>query len=99
MGDSEDTKNINVLIAGRSYPVRVVPEEEFELRGIVAEVNDKIKEFQMTYTNRDKQDCLAMALLTYAVDAKNKASHSPQKEVEALEKAKEIELFIDKVLG
>jgi cell division protein ZapA (FtsZ GTPase activity inhibitor) len=99
MADSEGTKNINVLIAGRTYPVRVLPEEESELRGIVQEVNDKIKEFQMTYTNRDKQDCLAMALLTYAVDAKNKAFHTPQKEWEALDKAKEIELLMDRVLG
>ena len=35
---------------------------------IVKELNEKVNRFQLTYTNKDKQDCLAMSLLTYAVD-------------------------------
>ena len=38
------------------------------IRKIVKEVNEKINQFQLTYTRKDKQDCLSMALLTYAVD-------------------------------
>lgn len=66
--EGQETKNITVLIGGRPYPLKVQPEDEATIRKIVKEVNEKINRFQLTYTNKDKQDCLAMAILTYAVD-------------------------------
>ncbi len=66
--EGKDTKNITVLIAGRPYPLKVQEGDEEAIRQIVKEVNEKINRFQLTYTKKDKQDCLAMALLTYAVD-------------------------------
>lgn len=60
---------ITVVIAGRPYPLRVNAEEEAAIRKIVKEVNDKVNHFQMTYTDRDKQDCLSMVALTYAVES------------------------------
>lgn len=66
--EEQETKNITVLIGGRPYPLKVQPEDEATIRKIVKEVNEKINRFQLTYTNKDKQDCLAMAILTYAVD-------------------------------
>jgi len=60
--------NITVLIAGRPYPLKIKDGEEDAIRKIVKEVNDKINQFQATYNKKDKQDCLSMALLTYAVD-------------------------------
>ena len=56
------------MIAGRSYPVKVTDEEEDLVLKVVREINEKIKAFQVTYQQRDKQDCLSMALLTYAVE-------------------------------
>ncbi len=66
--EGQKAKNITVLIGGRPYPLKVQPEDEATIRKIVKEVNEKINRFQLTYTNKDKQDCLAMTLLTYAVD-------------------------------
>lgn len=66
--DGQETKNITVVIAGRPYPLKVRAEDEPAIRKIVKDVNDKINRFQLTYANKDKQDCLSMALLTYAVD-------------------------------
>lgn len=68
MEGKDNTKHITVLIAGRPYPLKINAEDEPRIRQVVKEVNDKINRFQLTYTNKDKQDCLAMALLTYAVD-------------------------------
>jgi cell division protein ZapA len=68
MEGQEETKNITVVVAGRPYPLRIRAEDEASLRKIVKEVNEKINRFQLTYTHKDKQDCLSMALLTYAVD-------------------------------
>ena len=66
--DSQETKNITVVIASRPYPLKVKQEEEASIRKIIKEINEKINRFQLTYTNKDKQDCLSMAILTYAVD-------------------------------
>ena len=63
-----DLVNITVVIAERSYPLKVKEEDVNKIRGIVDEVNEKVNEFQKTYSRKDKQDCLSMALLTYAVD-------------------------------
>jgi len=63
-----DLVNITVVIAERSYPLKVKEEDVNKIRGIVDEVNEKVNAFQKTYSRKDKQDCLSMALLTYAVD-------------------------------
>lgn len=60
--------SITVLIAGRPYPLRVKAADEAAIRRIVKEINEKVNRFQLNYTKKDKQDCLSMALLTYAVD-------------------------------
>lgn len=66
--DEPENKHITVLIGGRPYPLKIKAGDEPIIRKIVKEVNDKVNRFQLTYTNKDKQDCLAMAVLTYAVD-------------------------------
>ena len=66
--EEKDTTNITVLIAGRPYPLKIKVGDEAAIRKIVKEVNDKVNRFQLNYTKKDKQDCLSMALLTYAVD-------------------------------
>ncbi|GJM36417.1 MAG: hypothetical protein DHS20C18_54180 [Saprospiraceae bacterium] len=66
--DGQNTKQVTVLIAGRPYPLKIKEGDEPTIRKIVKEVNDKINKFQLTYTNKDKQDCLSMAILTYAVE-------------------------------
>ena len=78
--DGQDTKSITVIIGGRPYPLKINVEDEADIRRIVKEVNEKINAFQMTYTNKDKQDCLAMAVLTYAVDLHKKDSSAQPNE-------------------
>ena len=71
-----DMKSITVLIASRPYPLRIKEEDEKRIKGIVKDINDKISKFQLTYAQKDKQDCLAMALLTYAVDLQKQREQS-----------------------
>lgn len=73
-----DGKNITVVIAGRPYPLKVKEDDEAAIRKIVKEINEKVNRFQLTYTNKDKQDCLSMALLTYAVDLYRSKINSAQ---------------------
>ena len=72
-----DSKQLTVTIAGRPYPLKIKANDEPVIRKIVKEVNEKVNKFQLTYTNREKQDCLAMALLAYAVDLHKATSQTP----------------------
>lgn len=65
---TETKKQVNLVIAGRSYPVQIVPSEEEALQAVVAEVNHRIEGFQQRYPNQDKQDFLVMAMLTFATE-------------------------------
>ncbi len=60
--------NITVLIAGRPYPLKIKASDEQVIQNLVKGINDKINTFQNTYPQKDKQDCLAMGILTYAVE-------------------------------
>ena len=62
-----DTTNITIHIDGRPYSLKVKTEEETMIRKVVDEVNNKLKNFQQAYKQRDKKDLLSMTLLTYAV--------------------------------
>lgn len=61
-------KQLTFIIAGRPYPLKIKANDEPVIRKIIKEVNEKINRFQLTYPNRDKHDCLSMAVLAYAVD-------------------------------
>lgn len=93
----EETKSIHIMIAGRTYPLKVKAEDENAIRDVVNEVNEKIKNFQLTYANRDKQDCLAMALLTYAVDFHKSAREANDNGL--AERLGALERLLDEVLG
>jgi len=95
---NEELISMSVMIAGRSYPLRVKEADTESIQQVVDELNEKIKDFQLTYINKDKQDCLAMSLLTYAVDLQktkqsDNSGHSISNKIDLLEK------MIDNVLS
>ncbi|MFN3178180.1 cell division protein ZapA [Phaeodactylibacter xiamenensis] len=96
-GQDKEMKHITVLIAGRPYPLKIDVADEPAIRKIVKEVNEKINRFQLTYTNKDKQDCLSMALLTYAVDL-HKAKTSGGNDPALSGKLFQLEALLDQVL-
>lgn len=95
--DDQETKNITVVIAGRPYPLKIKGEDEAAIRRIVKEVNDKINQFQLTYTRKDKQDCLSMALLTYAVDLFKEQQNATRDHIIASRLAK-LDQYLDQVI-
>lgn len=97
--ENQDTKNITVLIAGRPYPLKIKETDEPVIRKIVKEVNDKINRFQLTYANKDKQDCLSMALLTYAVDLhKAQLDYPATDDSSVASKLSQLDELLDKLL-
>jgi cell division protein ZapA len=71
MGEKMEALNINVLIAERLYPLKVLKSDEEKVHSAVRLVNEKIKEYQALYDGKDKQDYMAMCLLNIAVEHQN----------------------------
>ena len=94
----KETKHITVLIAGRPYPLKINASDEPAIRKIVKEVNEKLNRFQLTYTNKDKQDCLSMTLLTYAVEL-HKAKQLQNDDSPLRGKLSQLSALLDSVLS
>lgn len=98
--EGQETKHITVTIAGRPYPLKIKAEDEDVIRKVVKDVNEKINRFQLTYTNKDKQDCMAMAILTYAIDfQKSKQLLDTAQDTKLSEKLSQLDAFLSQLLG
>ncbi|MFN8236877.1 MAG: cell division protein ZapA [Chitinophagales bacterium] len=89
--------NINLLIAGRPYKLKVSSDEEGYVRQAAKDINDKIAEYQKTLLTRDRQDFLSMIALQSTAEAlqhKNKATNA---NIDS--KLDELEAILDKSLG
>ena len=89
--------NINLLIAGRPYKLKVTTDEEGYVRQAAKDINDKIAEYQKTLLTRDRQDFLSMIALQATAEVlqnKNKATNA---NIDA--KLDELEAILDKQLG
>lgn len=62
-------QRINIIIAGRTYPLTISEEEEEVLRKVGKQINNMIKDFEANYNIQDKQDALAMCALTLGTNA------------------------------
>lgn len=71
---SKNLLNISVNIGGRSYRMKVPPEEEKTVRDAATMINDKIAEYQQAYDANDGQDYLAMVTLLYTTEYLKKES-------------------------
>ncbi|AWO00933.1 cell division protein ZapA [Chitinophaga alhagiae] len=57
---------VNIVVADRTYRIKIRTEEEEDVRRVMKEVNEKIIEFKAAYAGKDIQDYIAMALIMYA---------------------------------
>ncbi|XOD67894.1 MAG: cell division protein ZapA [Flavobacteriales bacterium Tduv] len=57
---------INVLITDRHYPMTILRKEEPVVRRAAKDIGLAIKDIELKYAIRDKQDALSMCLLQYA---------------------------------
>ena len=96
MADNAMT-SIDVIIAGRTFPLKVHEKDVSTIKRIVEEVNSKVSKFQMTYSAKDKLDCLSMALLTYAVDLHKERSSGDSDQVAS--KINELDKVLDSLLS
>ncbi|MCO6460194.1 MAG: cell division protein ZapA [Saprospiraceae bacterium] len=93
---AEDKKQISVIVAGRGYPLKVMDGEEDVIMSIADEVNKRIREYQEAYPNREKQDWLAMAILSYAIEKYQ--SEKSMTDAKLMQRLNEVEDYLDKLL-
>jgi len=88
---------INIVIADRSYRIRIEPAEEEMVRKSASLINDKIAEYRQNLAGKDMQDYVAMVLLWFATE-QNTSTINELKWKEAAEKINSLEKLIDKAL-
>jgi cell division protein ZapA (FtsZ GTPase activity inhibitor) len=59
----EATIHLDLTIAGRKFPLELLPHEQEALLGLAGDVNKLVDDFQKAYPSKDKLDCVIMAFL------------------------------------
>jgi hypothetical protein len=59
---------LNILIADRTYRIRVSPKDEEVVRKTAKTINDKLVEFKTQFAGKDMQDYIAMVLIWFATE-------------------------------
>ena len=59
---------LNILIADRTYRIKINPKDEEVIRKTSKTINDKLVEFKTAFAGKDLQDYLAMVLLWFATE-------------------------------
>ena len=88
---------VTVIIADRSYRLRIHPKDEEVLRKTVKTINEKIIEFKTQFAGKDMQDYIAMVLIWYATQTAS-SGNNQQIEKEITEALLKIESQLDKAL-
>ena len=82
---------INLVIAGRSYPLSVNSNiEEEGMRKAAANINQLISKYEKNYAVSDKQDVLAMCALQFASKLEISTLDTEETNTEALDKINEL---------
>ena len=59
---------INIVIADRSFRLKIEQEDEEMVRKTMKMINEKIVEFRSSFAGKDMQDYISMVLLWYATE-------------------------------
>ena len=89
---------VNILIADRSYRLKIEAADEEIVRKTAALINDKIGEFKTQFAGKDMQDYVSMVLLWFATE-QNHSGIELVKLEEASEKLNSLEKMVDKALA
>ncbi len=86
----------SIVIADRSYRIKLQPGDEEVVRRTVKVINDKIIEYKTQFAGKDMQDYIAMVLIWLATEQQVAGSAEIQQDV-LTEKLSAIEKMLDQV--
>jgi len=81
---------IKLSIANRVYPLTIDSKQEEGLRKAAQKIDAMIKQFEQSYSVRDKQDVLAMCALQFASKLEISTLDTEETNTEALDKINEL---------
>jgi cell division protein ZapA (FtsZ GTPase activity inhibitor) len=82
--------SLNVVIGGRTYPLKVNSGEEVQIQKAADDINKAIRLLQENYSVRDMQDLLAMSSLQLLSKANSKAVKPAENDLSEIENALDI---------
>jgi len=88
---------VNIVIADRTYRLKIEVDEEELVRKTAKLINEKILEFKNQFAGKDMQDYVSMALIWFATE-QNKTGQALIQQKEISEKLSSLETFLDKAL-
>ncbi|MDP1842153.1 MAG: cell division protein ZapA [Sediminibacterium sp.] len=88
---------VNIVIADRSYRLKIEPADEEMVRKTASLINEKISSFKTEFAGKDMQDYIAMVLLWFATEQKE-AGAQPVQWNDTAQKLSELGKLIDKAL-
>src|ERR671920_717514 len=89
---------INIVVADRSYRLKIEPEDEEMVRKTIKTINEKIIDYKTNFAGKDMQDYVSMVLLWFATE-QQKPSPEMTSQVESQEKLNKLEDLLTKVVG
>jgi len=89
---------VNILIADRSYRLKIEAGDEEMVRKTAALINDKITEFKTHFAGKDMQDYVSMVLLWFATE-QNQSGIDIVKWDEVAARLASLEKMVDKALS
>lgn len=94
-----ETLKIKLSIANRVYPLNIPPSQEEGLRKAAKKIDTMIKQFEESYSVRDKQDVLAMCALQFASQVEQKTIEKEHVSEHVEEKLKALNIIIHEHLS
>lgn len=89
---------VNIVIADRSYRLKIESGDEEMVRKTANLINDKITEFKTHFAGKDMQDYVSMVLLWFATE-QNQSGIDLVKWDEAAARLASLEKMVDKALA
>ncbi|RYY39513.1 MAG: cell division protein ZapA [Chitinophagaceae bacterium] len=89
---------INLVLADRTYRIKIQPKDEAVVRHTAKTINDKLVEFKTAFAGKDMQDYIAMVLIWFATQ-QNASITQELNETALVEKLAQLEKLIDGALS
>jgi hypothetical protein len=88
---------INIVVADRSYRLKIDPEDEEMVRKTIKTINEKIIDYKTNFAGKDMQDYVSMVLLWYATE-QQRPSPEMTSQNESVDKLNKLEDLLNKAL-
>lgn len=89
---------INIIVADRSYRLKIDPDDEEIVRKTIKIINEKIIDYKTNFAGKDMQDYVSMVLLWFATE-QQKPTPALISQTGNKEKLDKIEELLDKMIA